>query len=68
MHYSHNAGLDLQDILAEPLILGNGASGYKGVTKTNGRWQAGIVSEKDDRVRDNIPQHLGLFDSPEEAV
>ncbi len=49
------------------LIVGNGVSGYKGVTKKGGKWHARINIDK-NKWGDSIEKSLGLFDSPEEAA
>jgi len=50
-----------------PLIVGNGVSGYKGVTKSGGKRQVKIIIDK-DKWGDSIAKSLGLFNSPEEAA
>jgi hypothetical protein len=51
-------GLDLRDIPEQPLIASGSASGYKGVKKNKGRWEARIVIEKGGN-----PKTLGTFDN-----
>jgi hypothetical protein len=50
-----------------PLIIGNGVSGYKGVTKSGEKWQVKIIIDK-DKWGDSIAKCLGSFGSPEEAA
>ena len=55
------AGLDLGSIPEQPLITSDSASGYKGVKKMRGRFQARISVEQDTKT-------LGTFDDAEEAA
>ena len=57
-------GLDLRNIPEQQtLITSNANSGYKGVKKMKGRWQACIIIEKGKN-----PTTLGTFDTVEEAA
>lgn len=56
-------GLDLRDVPTQTLIVSDSASGYKGVKKSKGRWQARIAVQKGA-----VPKTLGTFGSPEEAA
>ena len=53
--------LDLRSVPPQPMIVSNGTSGYKGVSKRKGRWQA-IIHEKGNQL------HPGTFDCPEVAA
>ncbi|KAL7545801.1 hypothetical protein ACHAWF_009147, partial [Thalassiosira exigua] len=56
-------GLDLSNVPEQPLIRSSAASGYQGVKKMKGRWQARIATENGE-----APKTLGTFDTVEEAA
>ena len=58
-------GLDLSNIPEQQTLItsSNASSGYKGVKKMKGRWQARISIEKG-----KVPTTLGTFDTVEEAA
>ena len=57
-------GLDLSSVQEQPLIRSEtSASGYRGVKKMKGRWQARIGTKKG-----KAPTTLGTFDTAEEAA